>query len=75
MKKRFVILGGGEIGVGAALLAKKEGYEVFLSDAGFIKPTYKQELFDNGIEFEEGRHSVEKILSADDRIFSPINIL
>ena len=71
MKKRFVILGGGESGVGAALLAKKEGYEVFLSDAGFIKPTYKQELFDNGIEFEEGRHSVEKILSADEVMKSP----
>ncbi len=71
MKKRFVILGGGESGVGAALLAKKEGYEVFLSDAGFIKPTYKQELFDNGIEFEEGKHSVEKILSADEVMKSP----
>ena len=57
--------------MGAALLAKKEGYEVFLSDAGFIKPTYKQELFDNGIEFEEGRHSVEKILSADEVMKSP----
>ena len=57
--------------MGAALLAKKEGYEVFLSDAGFIKPTYKQELFDNGIEFEEGKHSVEKILSADEVMKSP----
>jgi len=71
MKKRFVILGGGESGVGAALLGKKEGYEVFLSDAGFIKPNYKQELFDNGIEFEEGKHSVEKILSADEVMKSP----
>ena len=57
--------------MGAALLAKKEGSEVFLSDAGFIKPTYKQELFDNGIEFEEGKHSVEKILSADEVMKSP----
>jgi len=57
--------------VGAALLGKKEGYEVFLSDAGFIKPNYKQELFDNGIEFEEGKHSVEKILSADEVMKSP----
>jgi len=71
MKKRFVILGGGESGVGAALLGKKVGYEVFLSDAGFIKPNYKQELFDNGIEFEEGKHSVEKILSADEVMKSP----
>ena len=71
MKKRFVILGGGESGVGAALLGKKVGYEVFLSDAGSIKPKYKQELFDNGIEFEEGKHSVEKILSADEVMKSP----
>ena len=71
MKKRFVILGGGESGVGAALLGKKVGYEVFLSDAGSIKPNYKQELFDNGIEFEEGKHSVEKILSADEVMKSP----
>jgi UDP-N-acetylmuramoylalanine--D-glutamate ligase len=71
MNKRFVILGGGESGVGAALLGKKVGYEVFLSDAGSIKPNYKQELFDNGIEFEEGKHSVEKILSADEVMKSP----
>ena len=71
MKKRFVILGGGESGVGAALLGKKVGYEVFLSDAGSIQLKYKQELFDNGIEFEEGKHSVEKILSADEVMKSP----
>ena len=57
--------------MGAALLGKKVGYEVFLSDAGSIKPNYKQELFDNGIEFEEGKHSVEKILSADEVMKSP----
>jgi len=47
------------------------GYEVFLSDAGSIKPNYKQELFDNGIEFEEGKHSVERILLADEVMKSP----
>ena len=57
--------------MGAALLGKKVGYEVFLSDAGSIQLKYKQELFDNGIEFEEGKHSVEKILSADEVMKSP----
>ncbi len=71
MKKRFVILGAGESGVGAALLGKKEGYDVFVSDGGFIKPAYKQELFDNGIEFEEQQHTAEKILSADEVMKSP----
>jgi UDP-N-acetylmuramoylalanine--D-glutamate ligase len=71
MKHRLVILGGGESGVGAALLGKKEGYDVFVSDGGAIKPSYKQELFDNGIEFEEGQHTEEKILSADEVMKSP----
>ena len=71
MKHRLVILGGGESGVGAALLAKKEGYDVFVSDGGPLKQAYKQELFDNGIEFEEGFHTVEKILTADEVMKSP----
>jgi UDP-N-acetylmuramoylalanine--D-glutamate ligase len=71
MKHRLVILGGGESGVGAALLGQKEGYDVFVSDGGAIKPSYKQELFDNGIEFEEGQHTEEKILSADEVMKSP----
>ncbi len=71
MKHRLVILGGGESGIGAAILGKKEGYEVFLSDGGVLKPSYKQELFDNGIDFEEGQHSVEKILQADEVMKSP----
>jgi UDP-N-acetylmuramoylalanine--D-glutamate ligase len=71
MKHRLVILGGGESGVGAALLGKKEGYEVFVSDGGPLKQVYKQELFDNGIEFEEGIHTIEKILSADEVMKSP----
>ncbi len=71
MKHRLVILGSGESGVGAALLGKKEGYDVFVSDGGTIKPSYKQELFDNGIEFEEEQHSIERILSADEVMKSP----
>ena len=71
MKKRFVILGAGESGIGAALLGKKQGYDVFVSDGGAIKPAYKQELFDNGIEFEEQQHTAEKILSADEVMKSP----
>ena len=54
MSKRMVILGGGESGVGAALLAKQHGYEVFLSDSGSLKEVYKQELEASGIAFEEG---------------------
>lgn len=71
MQHRLVILGGGESGIGAALLGKKQGYEVWLSDGGPIKPKYKQELFDNGIEFEEGQHTAEKILAADEVMKSP----
>ncbi len=71
MSHRLVILGGGESGVGAAILGKKEGYEVFVSDGGSIKPTYKQALFDNGIDFEEGQHTAEKILNADEVVKSP----
>lgn len=68
---RLVILGGGESGVGAAILGMKQGYDVFLSDAGTIRETYKTELFENKIEFEEGGHTAEKILSADEVMKSP----
>ncbi|MCU0322573.1 MAG: UDP-N-acetylmuramoyl-L-alanine--D-glutamate ligase, partial [Chitinophagaceae bacterium] len=71
MIHRFVILGAGESGVGSALLAKQQGYEVFVSDGGIIKEKYKQELFDNGIEFEEGTHTAEKILNANEVMKSP----
>ena len=71
MKHRLVILGAGESGLGAALLGKKEGYNVFVSDASIIKPVYKQALFTNGIDFEEGQHSREKILNADEVMKSP----
>lgn len=68
---RLVILGGGESGVGAAILGKQKGYEVFLSDGGKLSDRYKQELIDNGIEWEEGGHTEEKILSADEVVKSP----
>jgi UDP-N-acetylmuramoylalanine--D-glutamate ligase len=71
MKQRLVILGGGESGVGTALLGKEKGYEVFLSDFGIIRETYKQVLIHNKIEWEEGGHSEEKILRADLVMKSP----
>ena len=71
MKKRIVILGGGESGVGAALLCKQQGYDVFLSDGGKIKEHYQHELEANRIDFETGGHSIDKILSADEVMKSP----
>lgn len=71
MKKRMVILGGGESGVGAALLAKQKGHEVFLSDGGSLKEIYRNELEAAGIDFEEGQHTEEKILNADEVVKSP----
>ena len=71
MKKLVAILGGGESGVGAAILAQKQGFSVFLSDLGKIKEKYKQVLADYHIEFEEEKHTVEKILSAELVIKSP----
>ena len=64
MNNLIAILGGGESGVGAAILAQKKGFSVFLSDSGKIKEKYKQVLADYNIEFEEEKHSTEKILSA-----------
>ncbi len=66
-----MILGGGESGVGTAILGKKEGFEVFVSDFGKIKEKYKQVLINNGIEWEEEGHSEDKILSADLVMKSP----
>lgn len=71
MSKRFVILGGGESGVGAALLASKQGYEVFVSDGSSLKNDYRNELQEAGIAFEEGKHSEEEILNADEVMKSP----
>lgn len=70
-KHRLVILGGGESGVGAALLGKQKGYDVFLSDGGQIKPVYEKELIDNQIDFESAKHSLELILNADEVMKSP----
>lgn len=69
--KRIVILGAGESGVGAAILAKTKGFEVFVSDKSLIKDNYKEELNAHQIEWEEGTHTEEKILSADEVIKSP----
>lgn len=71
MIKRVVILGAGESGTGAALLAKVKGYDVFVSDQGTIKEKYKQELTQHSISFEEGIHTPQKILSAHLIIKSP----
>ena len=71
MKKRIVILGAGESGVGAALLAKQKDFDVFISDGGIIKPSFKEELMLNEIPFEEGMNSKEKILNASLVIKSP----
>ncbi len=66
-----MILGAGESGVGAAILAAKEGYMVFVSDAGKILEKYRSVLREKGIEFEEGKHSEERILEADEVMKSP----
>lgn len=71
MKERIVILGSGESGTGAALLANAKGYDVFVSDQGKIKEKYKTELAANKIEFEEGIHTENRILNADLIIKSP----
>jgi UDP-N-acetylmuramoylalanine--D-glutamate ligase len=71
LAKKLVILGAGESGVGAALLAKQKGYAVFVSDGGAIKANFQKELEEARIEFEAGSHSVERILAADEVIKSP----
>lgn len=71
MNKKIIILGGGESGVGAALLARQMGYDVFLSDGGSLKEVYRNTLNLEGIAWEEGGHSEERILSADEIIKSP----
>jgi UDP-N-acetylmuramoylalanine--D-glutamate ligase len=68
---KLIVLGAGESGVGAAILAAKEGYDVFVSDAGKIQEKYRYELKTKGIEFEEGAHSTERILEADEIMKSP----
>jgi UDP-N-acetylmuramoylalanine--D-glutamate ligase len=69
--KRLVILGGGESGVGTAVLAQKKGYEVFLSDKGKLKDKYKDVLSKYEIKWEEEQHTEELILNADEVVKSP----
>lgn len=71
MGKRLVILGGGESGVGTAILGKKKGYDVFVSDFGKIKDNYKEVLALNKLDWEEAQHTEEKILNADVVMKSP----
>lgn len=69
--KKIAILGGGISGYGAAVLARKQGFEVFLSDSGAIEPGYRAKLDEAGIPWEQGGHTEERILSADEAIKSP----
>ncbi len=69
--KRLVILGGGESGVGAAILGKQKGYEIFVSDKGNISKKYKEVLLNNEIDFEENQHTESKIVNADVVMKSP----
>ncbi len=69
--KKIVVLGGGESGVGTAILAKQKGYSVFLSDKGKIQEKYKKVLVEYAIDFEENIHTEEKILDADLVMKSP----
>lgn len=71
MKERLVVLGGGESGVGAAVLGKDKGMDVFLSDAGALKPNYKKILEEENIPFEEGQHTESLIMNADVVVKSP----
>ncbi|HET9055805.1 MAG TPA: UDP-N-acetylmuramoyl-L-alanine--D-glutamate ligase [Chitinophagaceae bacterium] len=71
MERRLVILGAGESGVGSAILAKLKGYDVFVSEGGKIAEKYQKELMHFEIEFEEGKHSEEKVLKADEVMKSP----
>ena len=71
MAKRIVILGAGESGAGAAVLAQKQGFDTFVSDMSAIKDKYKAMLDERGIAWEEGKHTEELILNADEVIKSP----
>jgi UDP-N-acetylmuramoylalanine--D-glutamate ligase len=71
LSKRIIILGAGESGVGAALLAKAKGYDVFVSDSGRIGTGFADELLAAGIEYEEGGHTMDRLLAADEVVKSP----
>lgn len=68
---KLIILGAGESGVGAALLGKQQGWEVLVSDGGKLKDSYREELQKAGVAFEEGGHTLDKILAADCVVKSP----
>ena len=70
-QKTIVILGAGESGIGAAILAEKQGFNVFVSDFGIVKDNYKEILLKHKIEFEEGKHTLKRILNTDEIIKSP----
>ena len=71
MKRKLVVLGGGISGYGSAILAKKKGFDTFLSDMGTIADRFKARLDEWGVEYEEGKHSEERILAANEVIKSP----
>mgnify|MGYP001021858791 CR=1 FL=1 len=70
-EKLIVVLGGGESGVGSAILAQKVGFNVFLSDNGSLKDKYRDTLKSHNINFEENGHTEERILMADEVVKSP----
>jgi len=69
--KNIAVLGAGESGVGAAILAQKQGFDVFVSDKGKIKDSYKNTLVEHGIDWEEGTHTLDRILKASEVVKSP----
>lgn len=71
MTKRIIVLGAGESGTGSAVLARKQGFDVFVSDMGSIRDKYRMKLNEYGIEFEENGHDRERIFTADEIIKSP----
>ena len=71
MKRKIVVLGGGISGYGSAILAKKKGFDTFLTDMGKIAPKFKERLEEWGVEYEEGGHTEERILDANEVIKSP----
>ena len=71
MSKRIVVLGAGESGSGAAILAKEKGFDVFVSDCGTISDPYRALLDQNGVKWEDGQHTEELILNADEVVKSP----
>ncbi len=71
MSRRIIILGGGESGTGAAELACKQGFDVFISDSGELKPIYRERIRNMNVEWEEGRHRDDLLTGADEVILSP----